>query len=121
MGAARWGTVFFAGLAILTGNSAAKAGSPNPVMVELLETGLAIGGPTRDKLPAPTMETGLEDDEQKQVILGLTDATHSVSNLMTRSVRAMVAQKSGPDGQRPPDKRLRRIDVWFIAYGELDV
>jgi len=98
--------------------ASASAAENNPVMSELLDKGISITANQYDKLPAPTMVDGLDAAAQKKIIQGISDVGHPVEDLMRRSITAPLIIKK--EGLTRGENTLRRLDIWFIAYGDLD-
>jgi hypothetical protein len=90
----------------------------NQVFDLLMSRGVAVGPDEVVRLPHPTLPDGLTAAGQRRAIESVADSGHSWDQLTRKSVVApFILQISKDDGQR--DRRGRRLDLWFVAYGEL--
>jgi hypothetical protein len=107
-------------LILLFGTHGLRASEPtNPIYTELIEKGVVIGE-ARVRLPLPTMPAGLDAVGQQRALQKIADENHPLEALTRKSVVApFVLKISDP---RTPGAGLsgsaRRVDVWFIAYGD---
>ncbi|MBW3539814.1 MAG: hypothetical protein KY476_06050 [Planctomycetes bacterium] len=92
----------------------------NPVFEQLVEKGVSPGGENLVPLPVPTMADGLDAAAQRKVIETLGGARFPYSQLTRRSTVAphilRMRNIDGPDPQTP----LQAVDLFFVAYGEMD-
>jgi hypothetical protein len=91
----------------------------NPVYRELRETGVAINAAFHQALPAPTMPDGLDADAQAAVIAKVARAYPMTAFLRKSVVAPHVLQMDTVDAGDPKFPG-RRVDFWFVAYGDLD-
>src|SRR5262245_16991926 len=98
--------------------SSAAMGADNPIFDELTTRGVSLGE-AELLLPQPWMPDGLTAQQQKEHLAKLADETHPLSTMMRNSVVApqVLAIKDEPT---KGEVRPRRVDVWFIAYGNID-
>jgi hypothetical protein len=92
----------------------------NPVFAELLEPGVAVGLELRAKFPPPAMPDGLAADEQKAAIQRLLGSDHTYEEFTRRSTFAPQLLRIGDARPSDPAAPARVVDVYFIAYGDLD-
>lgn len=100
----------------------------NPLYQSLLDPGLAVGPKERAKLPAPSMSDGLDAAKQTAVINQIITGDYSYEEFTRRSVVApqviRITDVEPSDSKRPepkpsdPKAFVRRVDVWFVAYGD---
>jgi hypothetical protein len=92
----------------------------NSLYKELLEKGIPIADKESAKLPAPTMADGLDKAEQAKVLKTLAGDDYPLDELLRASVVAPHIYKFRAVDAGAADGRGRGIDLWFIAYGNLD-
>jgi hypothetical protein len=96
--------------------SRCQAAEHNAMLDDLLEHGVSIGS-ARVRLPAPTLSDGLDTRQQRQALSSITDDNHSLEALERKAVVApfvlRIANEPNPGQGRP-----RRVDLWFVAYGD---
>lgn len=102
------------------GLPAASHKTSNPVYAELLEPGVVVGPKLRAKFPPPAMPDGLAADEQKAAILRLLGADHTYEDFTRRSTFAPQLLRIADAKPSDPAAPARVVDVYFIAYGDLD-
>jgi hypothetical protein len=100
-------------------NRGGAAEPDNEVLDRLLANG-GLPGATDAALPKPTMANGLDRAAQRETVAGIVDANHSVDALERKSIVAPFVLKISGDEAVEKNRTLRRIDLWFIAYGRLD-
>jgi hypothetical protein len=94
-------------------------GELNPLFRELLDDGVAVSGDMALVLPEPTMPDGLGADSQRAVIETLAGDDYSPDQLLRQSVVApQILRMSEIDAAEGGP--ARRVDFWFVAYGELE-
>ena len=71
-------------------------------------------------LPTPTMPDGLDQAGQRAAIAAIADANHPLESLERKTVVAPLILKVAGDDPAEKQRTLRRVDLWFIAYGKLD-
>jgi hypothetical protein len=91
----------------------------NPIFNALLEGGVALGGGPRIRLPVPTLPAGLGAQAQRQALSKITDENHPLAALQRKAVVAPFVLRIKDE---PPagTARPRRVDFWFVAYGNFD-
>lgn len=94
----------------------------NAVFVELVERGLPVdaAGKVRVKLPAPSMADGLDAAAQRRVIEQVAGKERRVEDLVRRAVVAPFVMKIEDVPAEGAPEPVRRVDVWYVAYGRLD-
>jgi hypothetical protein len=92
----------------------------NSLYKELLEKGIPVGDKQALKLPAPTMADGLDKAEQAKVLQKLAGDDYQIDELVRASVVAPHIYKFRELDASAADGRGRGVDLWFIAYGNLD-
>jgi hypothetical protein len=94
------------------------AAEPNALLKQLLDQGVDVGGGRRIRLPPPTLSDGLSGAEQQQALAKITDENHPLAGLVRKAVVApfvlKISDEKAADGSFP-----RRVDLWFVAYGDL--
>lgn len=91
----------------------------NPVYRQLLGPGIEIGSSSTLPVPTPLMPDGLDAEEQERVIQSLLPEGQTMARMMRNSVVApQVIQMAELADPAAP---ARRVDCWFIAYGDLSV
>lgn len=92
----------------------------NPLYRELRETGVAVGGGLHSPLPAPLMPDGLDAKAQRAVIEKLAGDDYPLDELLRKSVVAPHVYKFREVKPSDPAAPAYGVDLWFIAYGDLD-
>jgi hypothetical protein len=95
----------------------AQAQAPNEVLERLLTKG-GLPGAKDVALPRPTMADGLDRAGQREAIARIADPNHPIEALERPLVVAPFVVKISGDDEK--SGTLRRIDLWFVAYGKLD-
>lgn len=109
--------IFMGALFLAVASSRAE---DNPLMNSLMNEGVVVAKGAVVKLPAPTMEDGLSADEQKKSIASIPENRQTWDALSRRSnVAPFVLKISQSEGAE--ENVGRRVDLWFVAYGELEV
>ncbi len=92
----------------------------NHLFSELTEKGVTIGGQAY-RLPEVTMADGLAAAEQQKQLESIADERHPVESLVRRSVVApfslKIATLKDDDGEAGT---ARAVDLWFVAYGDIE-
>lgn len=91
----------------------------NPIWAELFERGVAFGDGQAVRLAAATLPDRLDARAQQQAISKITDENHPLSALERKAVVApfvLRIKDEPPAGAQRP----RRVDFWFVAYGDVD-
>lgn len=92
----------------------------NHLFTELSEKGVTIGGKSY-RLPGVTMADGLSGEDQQAKLKSVADERHPVESLVRKSVVAPFSLKvttlKGDDDQ---PSTARGVDLWFVAYGDIE-
>ena len=91
----------------------------NALYKELLDKGINVTDKVTLKLPVPTMADGLDKAGQLTVLQKLA-GDDSLDELLRSSVVAPQIFKFRDVDAGTADGRGRAIDLWFVAYGNLD-
>ncbi len=102
-------------LLLLVVSSSPLDAAENALYRTLVTDGLSVAGELR-KLPQPTLADGLDRAAQWAAIETITDENHPREALLRQEVGAPLVLKIKND---PVGSTVRRIDVWFVAYGSL--
>jgi hypothetical protein len=107
---------------LITFASAAGPGHEaiNPVYRELRKAGVPLGGKRMAPLPAPTMPDGLGAGAQLEIIKRLGGEDYPADELMRKSAVAPHILRLRDVKPSDPKAPGRGVDVWFVAYGDLD-
>jgi hypothetical protein len=100
-------------------NRAPAAETANEVLDRLLAKG-GLPGAADSALPKPMMADGLDRAGQRAVVVGIADVNHPIEAIERRSIVAPFILKISGDDAVERNSTLRRVDLWFIAYGKLD-
>lgn len=92
----------------------------NPVFRQLVDTGVPVGGDRFVKIAPPTMPDGLDADAQHELIRRIAGPTRQIDTLMRNSIVAPFVLKIGRADAEDGPTPTRTVDVWFVAYGNLD-
>ena len=106
-------------LSLVTTNFAFAAEPVNEILNHLLTKG-GLPGAGDMVLPTPTMPDGLDQAGQRAGIAAIADANHTLESLERKTVVAPLILKVAGDDPAEKQRTLRRVDLWFIAYGKLD-
>jgi hypothetical protein len=101
-------------LAAITCPSRCRA--DNPVFDFLMNRGVQVGPDETVRLPAPTLPDGLNAADQRRAIELICGENHTWEDLTRKTVVAPFILKIS-EGQQ--ERRGRRLDAWFVAYGDL--
>ncbi len=102
-------------LLLLVVSSSLIEAAENALYRTLVTDGLTVAGELRS-LPLPTLADGLDREAQWAAIETITDENHPREALLRQEVGAPLVLKIKND---PAGSTVRRIDVWFVAYGAL--
>jgi len=100
----------------------AKAGGPaNPLFLRLIEEGIPVDGEgkLRVRLPEPTMPNGLSEAEQQKILAqaaGRRPLEEFLRNAVVAPFAMEIVDVALPEAPEP----LRRVDVCYVAYGQLE-
>ena len=91
----------------------------NVIFQQLVQRGASIGARANVILPPPTLADGLDSKRQQRALARITDANHTFEALVRKSVVApfvlKITEEPSTGASRP-----RRVDMWFVAYGDFD-
>lgn len=102
------------GMLLLTGCLAAE----DSVFELLTNVGVEVALKDAVKLPAPTLTDGQDAAKQRKLIEAVVNGKYSWDEFTRRAVTAPFVIKISGDNDQDP-KLGRRVDVWFVAYGDL--
>lgn len=94
--------------------------SGNMIFAMLIKDGIAVSadGSTKVVLPKPTMPEDAAPADQRRVIAELP-GNRPYEDMVRNAIVAPFAMKI-EDLENPGGDPLRRVDVWFVAYGSLN-
>lgn len=92
----------------------------NPVFTSLVDEGVQFFGDELVPLAKPTLPDGLSQEAQQAAIESIADARHPLDQLMRASIVSPFVLEIRKDTSIDPDRPVRRIDVWFVAYGNIE-
>jgi hypothetical protein len=100
----------------------AKHEDQNSLYKTLLDTGVPVGG-EKVKLPPPTMPDGLaaakQTDVIKELIKGKYDYDEFTRNTVVAAQKIEITDLKPADPKKAdPKVQVRRVDVWFVVYGD---
>lgn len=115
-------STILAQLVVLAGQPSLQAAPEhnNPVFQTLVTQGVPFFGEEFFPLPEPTMPDGLDAEAQQSAIASIADLNHPVRQLMRESIVSPFVLKIEKQPSPQPDRPARRIDVWFVAYGDIN-
>lgn len=93
----------------------------NPILENLLETGVTMTGGFVAKLPPPSLVDGLSADEQRDVLKKITANERPLADFIKKGVNAPYVLKILSLKDDGKETTARRVDLWFVAYGDLEV
>ena len=97
------------------------AAPENSVLKQLVEQGVPVGKAGFVKLPAPSMPDGLDGPSQQEILARIAAPNRRVSDLTRKSVVSPFVLKLGDTSTSDEKRPFRTIDLWFIAYGRLEL
>jgi len=93
----------------------------NAVFELLVEQGLPAPNGERVKLPRPWLPDGLDATGQRAALKRMAGPNRSLDQLLRNSVVApFVFKMANVETAQGGDTTMRRVDIWFVAYGDLD-
>jgi hypothetical protein len=96
------------------------AAEPDRLIDQLWNQGVVFDQTQAIPLPRPTLADGLDPAAQQQALARVADETHPLEALTRKSVVAPFVLKISDE--KPLGGALpRRVDLWFVAYGDLKV
>jgi hypothetical protein len=94
------------------------AQAENPLFADLMRDGVPISPKESVPLPEPTLADGLSAAQQRQALAGVIGERYSWEEFTRRAVVAPLVLRISDDAAQK--KSLgRRVDLWFVAYGDL--
>jgi len=90
----------------------------NPVFDLLISGGVPVGADEVVRLPPPTLADGLSAAGQRRAVESIAGENHTWADLTRKSVVAPFVLRISKD-EPQQERRGRRLDVWFITYGDL--
>jgi hypothetical protein len=94
------------------------AAAENAILNELREQGVSAAG-QKLVLPKPTLADGADAAAEKAAWAEIVDENHTVEALTHQAVVAPFVLKIADDPGEGKTATLRRLDLWFVAYGDL--
>lgn len=105
-------------LLLLAMSFADRAAAENPIFEQLIRQGVAVSPGETVRLPAPSLADGLTATAQRKVIEAIAGERHTWDSFTRRAVVTPFVLKISQDDAS--DQRIgRRVDLWFVAYGDL--
>lgn len=111
---------FFLAWLIFLQSPAADHLEANPVYKELRTKGVAAGSAGAVLFPEPSMADGLDARAQEAVIKKIAGEDYTWDELVRKSQVAPQVLRLSDLANTDKKSPLREIDLWFIAYGDLD-
>lgn len=93
----------------------------NPLFRELRQTGVSVSPTIKVPLPAPAMPDGLDADAQKKIMKELIGNDFDLENFLENSVPAPLILRIGDVTPSDPQAPARKVDIFFVAYGDLNL
>lgn len=93
----------------------------NSVLAQLTGQGVPVGNGGLVKLPSPTMPDALDSAAQQQILARVAAPNRRIADLARKSVVSPFVLKLGDVPTSDPKRPFRTIDLWFIAYGRLEL
>ncbi len=95
-----------------------RAAEPNPIFSHLTGQGVPFAADRHVVLPAPTLADDLSAADQQRALVQVADANHPLSALLRKAVVAPFVLKIS-DEEPSAGAAPRRVDLWFVTYGDL--
>jgi hypothetical protein len=92
----------------------------NPLYKELREAGVPVSVKEKSPLPPPLMPDGVDARGQKAILMKLEENDDFRDELLRKSVVAPHVLKFRDVTPTDPVAPAYGMDLWFIAYGDLD-
>lgn len=92
----------------------------NPLYRELRQQGVDVGAAAPVPLPPPTLPDGLDSKKQQAILAGLAGDDFLLEDLVRNSVVAPHLFKYRDLPNTDPQAPAHIVEVWFVAYGDLD-
>ena len=97
---------------------AAGDGSDNRVFSQLVDDGIEVDG-RAVKLPEPTLSPAADQKAQADIVRQVAGKKHRYGDFVRRSPVAPISLEVKTVGESSDPERAQKVDVWFVAYGEL--
>ncbi len=97
-----------------------KHEAANPLYKELRNPGLAISPTIKAPLPAPSMADGLDVKAQRKVLLNVVGKQVDLDEFLRKSPLAPQIVTIQPVQPSAPNAPAYNVDLWFVAYGDLN-
>jgi hypothetical protein len=94
-----------------------SAGDANPIFQQLLDTGVPLSGGPALRMPPPTMPDGLDQAAQTAALDTVANVNQPAEAMLRDSIVSPFVLKIGKE-EGPGHGR--RIDLWFVVYGDLE-
>ncbi|MGD9644460.1 MAG: hypothetical protein AB7U73_02040 [Pirellulales bacterium] len=117
----RIGRALVAGLALVAWGARASAEEANQLYQEIMTKGIEVGAEKPAMLPQPLMADGLDASAQKaalEKIPGRT-AAQPIQRMLQKSIEAPFVLTMKTQGETA-DARIQQVDLYFVAYSDLD-
>ncbi|MBX7168200.1 MAG: hypothetical protein K1X74_17825 [Pirellulales bacterium] len=109
-------------VALVAAPPVAAADPPaNKVLDALLTDGVIVSPEVRIPLHAPVVPDGLDAAAQRAALESISDANHTVERLLRDAVVSPFVLQIEKHSAAAPDTTSRIIDLYFVAYGKLEV
>jgi hypothetical protein len=99
--------------------AARPSSAQNPILQDLVTRGVQLPGGAWLRLPPPTLTDEMNAETQRQRIEAVAEERYTWEDLTRRSVMAPFILRLPPDDSSDGSPG-RRVDLWFVAYGNLD-
>ncbi len=106
------------GLSLLALTATALQGQ-DPVLKKLLEVGVEVSPGQQVRLPVPTLNGTANVEEQRRAVLAAA-AQHSVEEFTRKSTMTPFTLRMESLTDSKGRRYAQTVDVWFIAYGQLE-
>jgi hypothetical protein len=104
---------------VILGFSAAQADESNALFDKLIHDGVRVSAQESARLPKPELPDGLTAGEQRQALANVIGKRYSWEEFTRRAVVAPLVLKISDDASQKGSPG-RRVDLWFVAYGDLE-
>ena len=88
----------------------------NPVYAEALCDGVKLAGKTV-RLPAPRLKDGMDANQQRAAMLGVSGSERALDDLLRDSVTAPSVMQV--HDLKTDEATVRLVDLWFVVRGDL--
>lgn len=116
IGRGAWVSVIF----MMAMAAESRSSADNLVFDILVGAGVPVAADEKVVLPRPTLPDGLDSAGQRRQVQSAIEGKHSWDEYTRRAVVAPLVLRISDDSTS--DRRIgRRLDLWFIAYGNLNL